>query len=78
MRDLNAMQMLDGVRETRLPTAEELLYEQIDADGYDSAVYGCELLRSMYERELELGAALLPDYDVLIEVGVGTGKFAAR
>lgn len=60
----------------REPSTEERLWTQLDADGYDSAVYDCELLRSMYERELEIAKTLMVDHDVVVEVGVGTGKFA--
>jgi SAM-dependent methyltransferase len=61
---------------TRKASPEERLWTQLDARGYDSAVYQCDLLHSMYERELTLAAEMMSDHDVLVEIGVGTGKFA--
>jgi SAM-dependent methyltransferase len=55
---------------------EEKLWAALDAEGYDSAVYGSELLRSMYEGELAIAQRMMLAHDVLVEVGVGTGKFA--
>ncbi|MGO9955526.1 MAG: methyltransferase domain-containing protein [Solirubrobacteraceae bacterium] len=60
----------------RTPSAEEVLWAQLDGDSYDSAVYECPLLREMWEREINVAEELVPAHDVVVEVGVGTGKFA--
>ncbi|MGV1049197.1 MAG: class I SAM-dependent methyltransferase [Solirubrobacterales bacterium] len=60
----------------REASPEERLWARLDPDGYDSAVYRCDLLQPMYERELSLAEEMISDHDVLVEVGVGTGKFA--
>jgi SAM-dependent methyltransferase len=61
---------------SREASPEEQLWAQLDAKNYDSAVYQCDLLHSMYDRELTLAAEMMGDHDVLVEVGVGTGRFA--
>jgi Methyltransferase domain len=76
MKQVNVDPTLEQGRSERERTREKRVWERLDAAGYDSAVYGNELLRPMYERELAIAQELMEGHDVLVEVGVGTGKFA--